>query len=196
MVKNGKLLIVLIILFQIQCISFNSQERNKSITELKILKSYEFEIMKKFGSKYYVSAFYGNEKDILDLISVRNNTISQTDIQNEVSKFNNESLFYLELITSKDIDEEIAGYSFQNKNQSLNTYALFYENLVLYNNRSIEYKDTADKQILLSARRMIPLSRRIFKSGDLFSYVFLLPIEEINTIKLSIDGENKIEFFP
>jgi hypothetical protein len=196
MEKKLKLLLILILLVLIHCTSFNSQERNKSITELKILKRSEFEIMKKFGGKYYISAFYGKQKDILDLVSVRNKTISQTDLQNEISKFNDENLFYLELITSKDIDEEITGYSFQNKNQSLITYALFYENLVLYNNRSIEYKKDADKQVLLSARRMIPLSRRVFKSEDLFSYVFLLPIEEINTIKLFIDSENKIEFIP
>ncbi len=188
-----KQLIIIFLAFHIHCASFNSQE-NKSITELKILKRSEFEIMKKFGGKYYVSAFYGKQKDILDLVSVRNKTISQTDLQNEISKFNSENLFYLELITSKDIDNEITGYSFQSKNKSLNTYALFYENLVLYNNRSVEYKNENDKQILLSARRMIPLSRRVFKTEDLFSYVFLLPLDEINTIKLSIDSENKIEF--
>lgn len=149
---------------------------------------------KKFGSKYSVSAYYGKRKDILDFLSVRNKTISRTDIQSEVSKFNTENLFYLELITSKDIDQEITGYSFQIKNQSIQNYALFYEDLVLYNNRSIEYKNEADKQILLSARRMIPLSRRVFKSEDLFSYVFLVPLEEMNTIKLLIDREIKFEF--
>ena len=102
--------------------------------------------MKKSGSKYYVSAFYGKQKDILDLVLVRNKTISQIDIQNKISEFSDENLFYLELITSKDIDEEITEYSFQNRNQSINNYALFSENLVLYNNRSIEYKDAADKQ--------------------------------------------------
>ncbi len=110
-----KLGVIIFLVFQIHCASSNPQE-NKSITELKILKSSEFEIMKKFGSKYYVSAFYGKQSDILDLVTVRNNTISQTDIQNELSKFNAENLFYLELITSKNIDEEIAGYIFQNKN--------------------------------------------------------------------------------
>jgi hypothetical protein len=189
-----KLWLIIFLAFQIHCAGSNLREENKSITEFRVLKSSEFEIMKKFGSKYYVSAFYGKQKDILDLVSVRNTTISQTDVQKEISKFNDENLFYLELITSEDIDEEITGYSFQSKNQSINNYALFSENLVLYNNRSMEYKNASDKQILLSARRMIPLSRRVFKSEDLFSYVFLLPLKEINTIKLFIDGESKIEF--
>jgi hypothetical protein len=141
-----KLLIIIFVAFHIHCASSNPQEKNKSITELRILKTSEFEIMKKSGSKYYVSAFYGKQKDILDLVLVRNKTISQIDIQNKISEFSDENLFYLELITSKDIDEEITEYSFQNRNQSINNYALFSENLVLYNNRSIEYKDAADKQ--------------------------------------------------
>ncbi len=183
--------IILLIAFQVQCTSSNSQERNKPIIELKVLKGSEFELMKKYGSRFYINSFHGKKGDISDLVSIRNKNISHQDIQTAITNLDTQNLLYIELITSKNLGNEANNHLFQNGNQKINEFKLLFERMFLVNNRTITYNlKEVDEPPMFFGRGMTPASRRIVKAEDLFGYIFLLPVENVAVIKMSIGNSN------
>lgn len=132
---------------------------NQQIIEMNAIKGSNFELMKRYGSNFYINAFYGSKEDILNLFSVRNKTVTQTVLKDRLSSFDSKNLFYIELVTPKDIDSEVVRYSFQNGNKRLNRFELFYENLVIYNNRTIEYIPEKEEPNFQSQRIHVPFRK-------------------------------------
>ena len=188
---STSLKLLIILAFQIHCVSSNLQAKNKSITELKVLKSSEFELMQKYGSRFYINAFHGKKEGIADLVLVRNKNISPEDLQTAITDLGAENLLYVELITSKNLENEAKTHLFQNGNQSIKEFKLLYEKMFLVNNRTITYElKEVDEPPMLFGRGMIPASRRIVKAEDLFGYIFLLPVESLEEMKMSIGNSS------
>ena len=188
---STSLKLLIILAFQIHCVSSNLQAKNKSITELKVLKSSEFELMQKYGSRFYINAFHGKKEGIADLVLVRNKNISPEDLQTAITDLGAENLLYVELITSKNLENEAKTHLFQNGNQSIKEFKLLYEKMFLVNNRTITYElKEVDEPPMLFGRGMIPASRRIVKAEDLFGYIFLLPVGNLEELKMSIGNSS------
>ena len=180
------------ILLTNHCISTNSQEKNKPLEELKVIKGSSFELMKTYGGKFQINAFHGSQENIENLFSVRNRNASPIRKSIKRNRAVN-NILYIELITSIDIMNDVEKHIFTKNHEIMNNYRLYTETFVLYNDGSIKSQEETIKPLLLSGKSYYLGTKKKIPLEMLYCYIFLIPLDEIDGLKMSFVNGNKIE---